>query len=64
MQKVLLFFLVFKTLLFIFLGNELRPDSFSGGMDLYGEQRHSYRSRSDIESPRPPVNFQHKYVLF
>uniref|UniRef100_A0A663LU26 A-kinase anchoring protein 9 n=1 Tax=Athene cunicularia TaxID=194338 RepID=A0A663LU26_ATHCN len=30
-------------------GNELRPDSFSGGMDLYGEQRHSYRSRSDIE---------------
>ncbi|KAM4685829.1 A-kinase anchor protein 9-like isoform 16-T16 [Amazona ochrocephala] len=26
-------------------GNELRPDSFSGGMDLYGEQRHSYRSR-------------------
>ncbi|XP_010572069.1 PREDICTED: A-kinase anchor protein 9 isoform X9 [Haliaeetus leucocephalus] len=42
-------------------GNELRPDSFSGGMDLYGEQRHSYRSRSDIESPRPPVNFQHKF---
>ncbi|XP_061853127.1 A-kinase anchor protein 9 isoform X3 [Colius striatus] len=26
-------------------GNELRPDSFSGGVDLYGEQRHSYRSR-------------------
>uniref|UniRef100_A0A8C0BX19 A-kinase anchoring protein 9 n=1 Tax=Buteo japonicus TaxID=224669 RepID=A0A8C0BX19_9AVES len=42
-------------------GNELRPDSFSGGMDLYGEQRHSCRSRSDIESPRPPVNFQHKF---
>ncbi|XP_062425086.1 A-kinase anchor protein 9 isoform X2 [Rhea pennata] len=41
-------------------GNELRPDSFSGGMDLYGEQRHSYRSRSDMESPRSPVNFQHK----
>ncbi|NXL44796.1 AKAP9 protein, partial [Podilymbus podiceps] len=41
-------------------GNELRPDSFSGGMDLYGEQRHSYRSRSDMESPRSPVNFQYK----
>ncbi|XP_075275472.1 A-kinase anchor protein 9 isoform X3 [Opisthocomus hoazin] len=42
-------------------GNELRPDSFSGGMDLYGDQRHSYRSRSDVESPRSPVNFQHKF---
>ncbi|NWQ87995.1 AKAP9 protein, partial [Burhinus bistriatus] len=42
-------------------GNELRPDSFSGGMDLYGEQRHSYRSRSDMRSPRSPVNFQHKF---
>ncbi|KAM6275632.1 A-kinase anchor protein 9 isoform 5-T6 [Spheniscus humboldti] len=42
-------------------GNELRPDSFSGGMDLYGEQRHSYRSRSDMESPRSPVNFHHKF---
>ncbi|NXO82524.1 AKAP9 protein, partial [Sitta europaea] len=41
-------------------GNELRPDSFSGGMDLYGEQRHSYRSRSGIESPRSPTNFHHK----
>ncbi|NXD18953.1 AKAP9 protein, partial [Spelaeornis formosus] len=41
-------------------GNELRPDSFSGGMDLYGEQRHSYRSRSGTESPRSPINFQHK----
>ncbi|NWH79108.1 AKAP9 protein, partial [Piaya cayana] len=39
-------------------GNELRPDSFSGGMDLYGEQRHSYRSRSDMRSPRSLVNFQ------
>ncbi|NXX91785.1 AKAP9 protein, partial [Centropus bengalensis] len=39
-------------------GHELRPDSFSGGMDLYGEQRHSYRSRSDMESPSSPVNFQ------
>ncbi|NWX97054.1 AKAP9 protein, partial [Nothoprocta ornata] len=44
-------------------GNELRPDSFSAGMDLYGEQRHSYRSRSDLEYPRSPVNFQHKYVV-
>ncbi|XP_050189663.1 A-kinase anchor protein 9 isoform X2 [Myiozetetes cayanensis] len=42
-------------------GNELRPDSFSGGMDLYGEQRHSYRSRSGMESPRSPVNFQHTF---
>ncbi|NWR56536.1 AKAP9 protein, partial [Bucorvus abyssinicus] len=42
-------------------GNELRPDSFSGGMDLYGEQRHSYRSRSDMESFRSPINFQHKF---
>ncbi|NXG19657.1 AKAP9 protein, partial [Grallaria varia] len=42
-------------------GTELRPDSFSGGMDLYGEQRHSYRSRSGMESPRSPVNFQHKF---
>ncbi|NXM97155.1 AKAP9 protein, partial [Sylvia borin] len=41
-------------------GNELRPDSFTGGMDLYGEQRHSYRSRSGMESPRSPINFQHK----
>uniref|UniRef100_A0A803VJE2 A-kinase anchoring protein 9 n=1 Tax=Ficedula albicollis TaxID=59894 RepID=A0A803VJE2_FICAL len=41
-------------------GNELRPDSFSGGVDLYGEQRHSYRSRSGMESPRSPINFQHK----
>ncbi|XP_015473229.1 A-kinase anchor protein 9 isoform X6 [Parus major] len=41
-------------------GNELRPDSFSGGMDLYGEQRHSHRSRSGMESPRSPINFQHK----
>uniref|UniRef100_A0A8B9CDJ2 A-kinase anchoring protein 9 n=1 Tax=Anser brachyrhynchus TaxID=132585 RepID=A0A8B9CDJ2_9AVES len=40
-------------------GNELRPDSFSGGMDLYGEQRHSCRSRSDMEPPRSPINFQH-----
>ncbi|KFQ22356.1 A-kinase anchor protein 9, partial [Merops nubicus] len=42
-------------------GNEFRPDSFSSGMDLYGEQRHSYRSRSDMESSRCPVNFQPKF---
>ncbi|NXW31239.1 AKAP9 protein, partial [Phaetusa simplex] len=42
-------------------GHELRPDSFSGGVDLYGEQRHSYRSRSGTGSPRSPVNFQHKF---
>ncbi|NXP56455.1 AKAP9 protein, partial [Heliornis fulica] len=40
--------------------NELRSDSFSGGMDLYGEQRHSYRSRSDMESPSS-INLQHKF---
>uniref|UniRef100_A0A8D2N867 A-kinase anchoring protein 9 n=1 Tax=Zonotrichia albicollis TaxID=44394 RepID=A0A8D2N867_ZONAL len=40
-------------------GNELRPDSFSAGMDLYGEQRHSSRSRSGMESPRSPINFKH-----
>lgn len=61
-QKVSLC-LVFKALLFLLPGNELRPDSFSGGMDLYGEQRHSYRSRSDMESPRSPVNFLHKYIF-
>ncbi|NXJ67517.1 AKAP9 protein, partial [Rostratula benghalensis] len=43
-------------------GNELRSDSFSGGVDLYGEQRHSYRSRSGMGSPRCPVNFQHKFL--
>uniref|UniRef100_A0A8C6IXY8 Uncharacterized protein n=1 Tax=Melopsittacus undulatus TaxID=13146 RepID=A0A8C6IXY8_MELUD len=48
-------------LFFLLLGHELRADSFSGGMDLYGEQRHSYRSRSDMESPRSPVNFLHKF---
>ncbi|NXV11575.1 AKAP9 protein, partial [Cepphus grylle] len=42
-------------------GNELRPDSFSGGVDLYGEQRHSYRSRSGMGSPRSPVDFLHKF---
>ncbi|NXP92457.1 AKAP9 protein, partial [Passerina amoena] len=44
-------------------GNELRPDSFSAGMDLYGEQRHSSRSRSGMESPRSPINFQHIWGL-
>ncbi|NWQ73361.1 AKAP9 protein, partial [Columbina picui] len=42
-------------------GNELCPDSSSGGVDLYGEQRHPYRSRSDMESPRSPANFQHMF---
>ncbi|KFP91653.1 A-kinase anchor protein 9, partial [Apaloderma vittatum] len=44
-------------------GNELRPDSFSGGVDLYGEQRHSHRSRSDMEPPRCSVHFQHKRIF-
>ncbi|KAM6142765.1 A-kinase anchor protein 9 isoform 2-T2 [Phoenicopterus ruber ruber] len=39
-------------------GNELRPDSFSGGMDLYGEQRHSYRSRfHGMHADVNPVSF-------
>ncbi|XP_026699097.1 A-kinase anchor protein 9 isoform X5 [Athene cunicularia] len=39
-------------------GNELRPDSFSGGMDLYGEQRHSYRSRfHGTHADLNPVSF-------
>ncbi|XP_072710388.1 A-kinase anchor protein 9 isoform X1 [Ciconia boyciana] len=39
-------------------GNELRPDSFSGGMDLYGEQRHSYRSRfHGMHADLNPVSF-------
>ncbi|XP_061206099.1 A-kinase anchor protein 9 isoform X1 [Neopsephotus bourkii] len=39
-------------------GNELRPDSFSGGMDLYGEQRHSYRSRfPSMQADFNPASF-------
>ncbi|XP_037981100.1 A-kinase anchor protein 9 isoform X1 [Motacilla alba alba] len=39
-------------------GNELRPDSFSGGMDLYGEQRHSSRSRlHGMHADLNPVSF-------
>ncbi|XP_059699039.1 A-kinase anchor protein 9 isoform X4 [Haemorhous mexicanus] len=39
-------------------GNELRPDSFSGGMDLYGEQRHSSRSRlQGMHADLNPVSF-------
>ncbi|XP_074905197.1 A-kinase anchor protein 9 isoform X7 [Buteo buteo] len=39
-------------------GNELRPDSFSGGMDLYGEQRHSCRSRfHGMHADLNPVSF-------
>ncbi|XP_056342039.1 A-kinase anchor protein 9 isoform X3 [Oenanthe melanoleuca] len=39
-------------------GNELRPDSFSGGVDLYGEQRHSYRSRlHGMHADLNPVSF-------
>ncbi|XP_061443901.1 A-kinase anchor protein 9 isoform X4 [Rhineura floridana] len=43
-------------------GNELRPDSFSCGLELYGENRHlSYRSRSELESLRSPLSYQHRY---
>ncbi|XP_039382285.1 A-kinase anchor protein 9 isoform X8 [Mauremys reevesii] len=43
-------------------GNELRPDSLAGGLELYGEHRHSSdRSRSDLESLRSPINSQHRY---
>ncbi|NXG40558.1 AKAP9 protein, partial [Psilopogon haemacephalus] len=44
-------------------GNELRPESFSGGMDLYGEQRQSYRPRSDMGSSTSPAHFQPKNIL-
>ncbi|XP_063098985.1 A-kinase anchor protein 9 isoform X4 [Cavia porcellus] len=34
----------------------------SGGLELYGEQRHTtYRSRSDLEYPRSPLPFQNRY---
>uniref|UniRef100_A0A8C2YLK1 A-kinase anchoring protein 9 n=1 Tax=Chinchilla lanigera TaxID=34839 RepID=A0A8C2YLK1_CHILA len=34
----------------------------SGGLELYGEPRHTtYRSRSDLEYPRSPLPFQHRY---
>ncbi|XP_056656176.1 A-kinase anchor protein 9 [Monodelphis domestica] len=33
-----------------------------GGLELCGEQRHSsYRSRSDLDCPRSPLHFQHRY---
>ncbi|XP_054130203.1 A-kinase anchor protein 9 isoform X5 [Melozone crissalis] len=39
-------------------GNELRPDSFSAGMDLYGEQRHTSRSRlQGMHADLNPVSF-------
>ncbi|XP_030120522.4 A-kinase anchor protein 9 isoform X3 [Taeniopygia guttata] len=39
-------------------GNELRPDSFPGGIDLYGEQRHSSRSRlHGMHADLNPVSF-------
>ncbi|NXN18112.1 AKAP9 protein, partial [Indicator maculatus] len=39
-------------------GPELRPESFSGGMDLYGEQRQSYRARfHSMQSDLTPVSF-------
>ncbi|XP_054847856.1 A-kinase anchor protein 9 isoform X2 [Eublepharis macularius] len=40
-------------------------DGFSqntGGLELYGDQRHSsYRSRSELESLRSPLSYQHRY---
>ncbi|XP_043365271.1 A-kinase anchor protein 9 isoform X20 [Dermochelys coriacea] len=43
-------------------GNELRPDSLAGGLEFYGEQRHSSdRSRSELESLRSPINSQHRF---
>ncbi|XP_053215297.1 A-kinase anchor protein 9 isoform X9 [Podarcis raffonei] len=43
-------------------GNDLRPDSFPGGLELFGEHRHSsYRSRSELESLRSPLSYQHRY---
>ncbi|XP_037746642.1 A-kinase anchor protein 9 isoform X8 [Chelonia mydas] len=43
-------------------GHELRSDSLAGGLELYGEQRHSSdRSRSELESLRSPINSQHRF---
>ncbi|XP_027703644.1 A-kinase anchor protein 9 isoform X3 [Vombatus ursinus] len=46
------------------LGTE-KSDPFypsPGGLELCGEQRHSsYRSRSDLDCPRSPLHFQHRY---
>ncbi|XP_033022008.1 A-kinase anchor protein 9 isoform X8 [Lacerta agilis] len=43
-------------------GNDLRPDSFPGALELFGEHRHSsYRSRSELESLRSPLSYQHRY---
>ncbi|XP_042327418.1 A-kinase anchor protein 9-like isoform X5 [Sceloporus undulatus] len=43
-------------------GSELRPDSISGGLELYGEHRHSsYRSRSELESLRSPLCYQPRF---
>ncbi|XP_068942270.1 A-kinase anchor protein 9 isoform X3 [Petaurus breviceps papuanus] len=46
------------------LGTE-KSDPFCpspGGLELCGEQRHSsYRSRSDLDCPRSPLHFQHRY---
>ncbi|XP_054016905.1 A-kinase anchor protein 9 [Dryobates pubescens] len=39
-------------------GNELRPESFPGGVDLYGEQRQSYRPRfHSMQTDLTPVSF-------
>ncbi|KAM4689057.1 LOW QUALITY PROTEIN: A-kinase anchor protein 9 [Discoglossus pictus] len=47
-------------------GNELRTDSPylpAGGMELYGEQRHSScRSRSGFDSPQSTVNSQQRFI--
>ncbi|KAH0627467.1 hypothetical protein JD844_003197 [Phrynosoma platyrhinos] len=42
-------------------GSELRTDSVSGGLELYGEHRHSYRSRSELESLRSPLCYQPRF---
>uniref|UniRef100_A0ABM5GNN4 A-kinase anchor protein 9 isoform X4 n=1 Tax=Pogona vitticeps TaxID=103695 RepID=A0ABM5GNN4_9SAUR len=43
-------------------GNELRPDSLSGGLEFYGEHRQSsYRSRSELESLRSPLCYQPRF---
>ncbi|XP_064146038.1 A-kinase anchor protein 9 isoform X3 [Loxodonta africana] len=35
---------------------------FSGGLELYGEPRHTtYRARSDLDYPRSPLPFQNRY---
>ncbi|XP_037692560.1 A-kinase anchor protein 9 isoform X3 [Choloepus didactylus] len=46
----------------ITLGTEKTDPCYHGGLELYGEPRHTaYRSRSDLDYPRSPLPFQNRY---